>query len=164
MRNVRRHDPEGAPVFLTIVCKDHVSLLASELRKQIVLDEIRSLQAASIWKVYAWVILDDHLHLLIASCTDFSAAVTRLKRQVLARLRLRSIWQPRFFDHIVRDDDDLRAHLDYIHFNPRKHGYVDDPGTYAWSSLASLIARERYPAGWGADEQPATIAEDTGSE
>lgn len=164
MRNVRRHDPEGAPVFLTIVCKDHLPLLASALRKQIVLDEIRTLQAASVWKIHAWVILDDHLHLLVGACSDFSDVVGKLKRQVLARLRLRSIWQPRFFDHVVRDEEDLRAHLDYIHFNPRKHAYVADPAAYPWSSLAALIARGRYLPGWGAGEPPATIVDGTGSE
>ena len=164
MRNVRRYDPAGAPVFLTIVCRDHQPLLADDTRKQLVLSLIRAMHADSVWKVHAWVILDDHLHLLIAACPDFSSAVTRLKRQVLARVRLRSIWQARFFDHVIRDDDDLRAHLDYIHFNPRKHGYATDPADYAWSSLRTFIARGRYAAGWGVLEQPATIADDTGSE
>jgi putative transposase len=164
MGKVRRYDPAGAPIFLTIVCKDHEPLLASESRKQLVLAEIRALQVASIWKVHAWVILDDHLHLLIGACADFSAAVGALKRQVLSRLRLKSIWQPRFFDHVIRDEDDLRAHLDYIHFNPRKHGHVTDPAEYAWSSFSTFARRGFYSAGWGAHDSPSTINDDTGSE
>ena len=161
MRNVRRYDPAGAPVFLTIVCRDHQPLLADDTRKQLVLSLIRAMHADSVWKVHAWVILDDHLHLLIAACPDFSSAVTRLKRQVLARVRLRSIWQARFFDHVIRDDDDLRAHLDYIHFNPVKHGLVKRVADWPHSTFHRLVKSGMYPADWagGLEESVGSLAE-----
>ncbi|MFO7909878.1 MAG: hypothetical protein R6U42_07695 [Halomonas sp.] len=46
-----------------------------------------------------------------------------------------SVWQPRFWDHIIRDEVDLESHLHYIHFNPVKHGYVEDPKDWRHSSL-----------------------------
>ena len=164
MRNVRRYDPEGAPVFLTLVCKDHAPHLADDRRKHLLLTLIREMHHDGRWKVHAWVILDDHLHLLVGECADFSGAVRDFKRQTLLRLRVRSIWQPRFFDHIIRDEGDLRAHLDYIHFNPRKHGLADQPATYPWSSLPTMVARGRYAGDWGSKEKPESITDDTGSE
>lgn len=37
----------------------------------------------------------------------------------------RGIWQRRYWEHLIRDDDDLRRHIDYIHFNPVQHGHVE---------------------------------------
>ena len=43
------------------------------------------------------------------------------------RHRENTIWQRRFWEHQVRDDEDLHRHLDYIHYNPVKHGLVTNP-------------------------------------
>jgi putative transposase len=165
MRNVRRYDPLGWPVFVTLVCRNHTPLLASATAKDIVVDCLRKLRAENALRVYAWVVLDDHVHLLIDRChPDFSTVVGRLKQAVVIALGKRALWQQRFHDHIIRDKEDLRAHVDYIHFNPRKHRLTDNPSKYRWSSVRRFIASGDYPENWGMDEIPNTIAEDTGSE
>ena len=149
MRNVRRFDPSGAPVFVTIVCKDHRPLLIAARHKEIVRACPSQLRSEHAFEVYAWVILDDHVHLLLGACKpDFSTTVGKFKQAVLRALFQPTIWQPRFFDHVSRDEADLRAHLDYIHFNPRKHGYVVDPSEYEWSSMRRFVAKGWYAAGW----------------
>ena len=165
MRNVRRYDPQGAPVFVTIVCRNHRPLLLEAPCKETVLRVLKRLRSEATFKLFAWVILDDHLHLIVDLCMpDLSTAIGRLKQHIALGLRKSSLWQPRFFDHIVRDEADLRAHLDYIHFNPCRHGYVTAPVDYRWSSMRSMVRKGFYSEQWGALEVPATIVEGTGSE
>ena len=88
----------------------------------------------------AWVVLPDHLHCVWTLPTgddDFSTR-WRLIKTIFARSlaaderrsdarrrhQERGIWQRRFWEHSIRDDSDFAAHVDYVHFNPVKHGYV----------------------------------------
>jgi|SRR5947209_2417666 len=70
----------------------------------------------------------------------------------------RGIWQRRYWEHTIRDDRDLAAHLDYIHFNPVKHGLVEHPAEWPHSSFRRCVAGGLYPAGWmrSAGEAPET--------
>jgi putative transposase len=60
------------------------------------------------------------------------------------------IWQYRFWDHIIRNDDDLRRHIDYIHYNPVKHGLCTNPFEYQFSSIHQY--KEYYQPDWGCIE------------
>jgi REP element-mobilizing transposase RayT len=60
-----------------------------------------------------------------------------------------AIWQRRFWDHIIRDQNDHNLHLDYIHFNPVKHGYAARPADYPWSSFGTYLENGIYPPDWG---------------
>ncbi len=165
MRNVRRYDAQGAPVFITIVCRDHLPLLRNPGTKDALLACLKQLHSTGSFKLYAWVILDDHLHLLLGDCKpDFSTVVGIFKQRGMLRLRQSALWQPRFFDHLIRDDKDLQAHVDYIHFNPRKHGLVGVPSDYGWSSLPRFIAKGTFPEQWGAETEPSSIGDGIGSE
>jgi putative transposase len=66
----------------------------------------------------------------------------------------RGVWHRRFWEHIVRDEDDLERLVDYIHYNPVKHGYVPRPGDWPWSSFARFVRLGRYPPDWGTTEPP----------
>ncbi len=61
----------------------------------------------------------------------------------------RGIWQRRFWEHTIRDDADYAAHMDYVHFNPVKHGLVADAWAWPFSSLRRCVEVGVYPAGWG---------------
>ena len=61
----------------------------------------------------------------------------------------RAIWQRRFFDHLVRDAEDRNAHIDYIHYNPVKHGLVARPVDWPHSSIHRFIRRGRLDEHWG---------------
>src|SRR5581483_1079711 len=60
-----------------------------------------------------------------------------------------NVWQRRFWEHTIRDEDDLKAHLDYIHYNPVKHGLVTCPHAWRYSSFLRWVERGEYEIGWG---------------
>lgn len=172
MRNVRRCQMPGYPVFITQVCADRCDALASDARKWLLLQTLAQVRKELDIALYAYVILDDHFHLLLG-CADcrFSRLMYSLKRRITNQLRRESciglqqlIWQQRFYDHIIRNERDWRAHLDYVHFNPVRHGYTLRAVDYPWSSLGKFVRQGFYPARWGIRGTPQTILGDTGSE
>jgi putative transposase len=58
-------------------------------------------------------------------------------------------WQRRFWEHSIRDEDDFHRHLDYIHWNPVKHGYVKNPMDWPYSTLHRFVTQGLYPPDWG---------------
>jgi putative transposase len=65
------------------------------------------------------------------------------------RKRERGIWQRRFWEHTIRDDNDLAVHINYIHFNPIKHGLVTKLSDWRWSSYNDYFCTGYYDASWG---------------
>ena len=61
------------------------------------------------------------------------------------------MWQRRFWEHTVRDERDYAAHVDYVHFNPVRHGLAEHAAAWPFSSLRACVARGMYPADWGED-------------
>ena len=102
------------------------------------------------FELLAAVVLPDHLHCLWClpeSDADFSTrwqmVKTSFSRRIPAQKRkdgAKSIWQPRFYDHCIRDESDFQKHLDYIHYNPVKHGLAYSPGEWPYSSFAHFVA------------------------
>ena len=60
------------------------------------------------------------------------------------------VWQRRFWEHLIRDENDYARHMDYIHFNPVKHGYVERPADWAHSSFQRCVEKGIYPLDWAA--------------
>jgi putative transposase len=72
----------------------------------------------------------------------------------------RGIWQRRFWEHVIRDERDYAAHVDYIHYNPVKHGYVKAAAQWAHSSFHAYCRRGTYALDWaGADEDDTRFGE-----
>ena len=65
----------------------------------------------------------------------------------------RHLWQRRFWEHLIRDEEDFARHCDYIHYNRVAHGLCRVPQDWQFSSLHRLIAMGVYEANWGMDEQ-----------
>jgi putative transposase len=111
------------------------------------------------------VVLPDHLHCLWtlppgdadysrrwkAIKTAFAKAIPRdeLLSDVRRVKHERGIWQRRFWEHTVRDERDYAAHMDYIHFNPVKHGWVTQVADWAYSSFHRHVQMGNYPVDWG---------------
>ena len=92
--------------------------------------------------IEAIVVLPDHLHAvwqLPEGDSDFSTRWREIKKAVTRELRgtAESIWQPRFWEHWLRDEWDWRRHIDYIHYNPVKHGLASSPPRLALEFLSS---------------------------
>ncbi|HEX7341212.1 MAG TPA: transposase [Rhodanobacteraceae bacterium] len=115
----------------------------------------------------AWVVLPEHLHavwtlprgdadfstrwMLIKA--GFSRALPRLEEVSASRRRKgeRGIWQRRFWEHQIRDERDFASHVDYVHINPVKHGYVAKAAAWPYSSIHRYIRHGVLPADWGCD-------------
>jgi putative transposase len=66
--------------------------------------------------------------------------------------RERGIWQRRFWEHAIRDDQDFERHADYIHYNPVKHGHVIRVKEWPCSSFHQYIRHGIYTLDWAAGE------------
>jgi putative transposase len=118
------------------------------------------------------VILPDHLHCmwrlpegdddfpmrwrLIKSAFSRSVPTGETISPSRARRSERGLWQRRYWEHAIRNEEDFRRHLDYIHYNPVKHGYVAKPIDWPYSSLHQWIARGIYTKDWTCSD---TLAE-----
>ena len=125
---------------------------------------VASTRARHAFAIDAWVVLPDHLHAvwtLPEGDCDFSTRWASIKRlfswqqpddDVRSRSRMakreRGIWQRRFWEHMIRDDADFRAHVDYVHFNPVKHGLVSHPGLWPYSTFHRAVARGEVAQDW----------------
>ena len=154
MSDYRRFYYPGGLYFFTAVTAGRRPLFAEEANVEVLRSALRHVIQRRPFKLEAIVVLPDHLHCLWQlpeGDADYSNRWKTLKGYVTRNLKdvHGPIWQPRFWEHLIRDDDDRRRHLDYIHFNPVKHGFVTDPAEWRFSSLHRYRERGIYPQGWG---------------
>jgi len=125
--------------------------------------------AESPFEQVAFVLLPDHFHTIWTLPPEddrYSKRMMRIKdaftKAYLAgggteaycspskiRKGERGVWQSRFWEHTVRDDDDFKRCLDYIHWNPVKHGYASRPCDYPWSTFRKFVRLGEYEPEWG---------------
>lgn len=110
-------------------------------------------QAELPFGLVAWVLLPDHCHLLLTSERgDFSEIVKRMKLSFAALYRRQiqadcgTVWQARFWDHIIRGERDLGRHADYIHYNPVKHGLAENILSWPHSSASKYYSDQVMPS------------------
>jgi len=153
MGEIRRYFTPGRWVFLTLVCAKRAPRLRSDISKLRVLNLLDQLRSEHGFELYAWVLLDDHLHLLVSDPQGTTPLwIQRLKLRFVRGdpAGRQKVWQKRYWDHLIRDEIDLHRHLDYIHHNPVKHGLVVRSADYRWSSFLSFVRRGRYAVDWQA--------------
>lgn len=125
--------------------------------------------AVQPFEIMAAVVLPEHIHFLWKLPPDdsgYSQRVSRLKVLFTRSLRGRGaaietvsasrrkhresdVWQRRFWEHTIRGEQDLQRHLDYIHFNPVKHGLVSCPHLWDYSSFHRWVEQGKYATDWG---------------
>ncbi len=74
---------------------------------------------------------------------------TALRTSSMLARRERGLWQRRYWEHAIRDDIDLERHVDYIHYNPVKHGYVSHVQDWPYSSFHRYVEQGLLPPDWG---------------
>jgi putative transposase len=166
MTNYRRNFVPGGSFFFTLNLADR--------RLQLLTDNIALLRAAFRYVrtrhpfvVDAIVVLPDHVHViwtmpegdadyasrwrLIKS--SFSRALPSGERVSTSRAKKgeRGIWQRRYWEHTLRDESDYARHVDYIHFNPVKHGHVRRVRDWPHSSFHRMVRLGVYPEDWAGD-------------
>jgi putative transposase len=164
MTDYRRNRIPGGTFFFTVtIAERRLDLLVRhiELLKSVLRDEQRHAPFVNL----GLVILPDHLHAvwkMPEGDEDYSNRWRRVKgtfSRALPRAELlsasktmkgeRGIWQRRFWEHTIRDEEDFRRHLDYLHFNPVKHGLVKYVADWPHSTFHSYVQRGVYPIDWG---------------
>lgn len=164
MTNYRRAFRQGATYFFTVNLADrdtgllveHIALLRGALRY---------VHGRHPFAIDAMVVLPEHLHAvwtLPPGDADhsirwrlakawFSRHLPDGERRSQSRISKgeRGIWQRRYWEHLIRDEDDLWRHVDYVHFNPVRHGYVTRAVDWPYSSFHRYVADGRLPSDWG---------------
>jgi len=144
----------------------------AERSRGLLLEYIDALRAATAkvkqqhpFHIDAMVVLPDHLHAIWTLPPGDSAYPTRwmlikagFSRQLPKGERInasrrskgeRGIWERRYWEHTIRDDEDFCRHVDYVHFNPVKHGHVIHPADWPNSSIHRYLRHGILPANWG---------------
>ena len=157
---------QGGCYFFTVVTLNRTPIFINADRVEILRQAFRKVMAARPFKIDAMVVLPEHLHCiwrLPEGDADYSSRWREIKKAVFRQIctltnerNERLIWQRRFWEHTIRDEEDWRKHVDYIHYNPVKHGLVSRPSEWRWSSFSRAITEGWYEASWGANE-PTTI-------
>ena len=160
----RRADTAGGTYFFTVNLAErgadtlvrHIDDLGA------VIDTVK---AAHPFSPVAMVVLPEHLHViwrLPLGDVDYPMRWSLIKAGFSRRLdtgghrrasrvakRERGIWQRRYWEHQIRDDADLARHVDYVHYNPVKHGWVSRPVDWPRSTLHGYIERGMVSRDWG---------------
>ena len=147
----RRNRAENGTYFFTVTLKDRRSdLLVRNV--EALRDAWRRAASRVSHDIVAVVILPEHLHALITmrdTVDDYPRLWQDIKKGFTRRVGTRSSpWQPRYWEHTIRDQDDLQAHADYIHINPVKHGLVERAIDWPHSSFHKFLRRGLLPADW----------------
>ena len=167
MAAFRRALTPGATYFFTVVTYRRAPVLVRPEWLDALRQSVRSVRVALPFKIVAWAILPDHLHCiwrLPEGDADYARRWSLIKRKVSqatagrvpsplehsrAKRRESGVWQRRFWEHQIRDDSDLQRHVDYIHWNPVKHGYAASAAQWPYSTIHRFIARGVLAPDWG---------------
>lgn len=165
MPNYRRDFTDGALYFFTLVLQNRNALLLTTYIKQ-----FREAYQETLhyypFQTIAICILPDHLHLIMRlpeGDSNYSIRIQALKRNFTKRLptslislneskiskREKGIWQRRFWEHRIRDEQDLEKYIHYIYYNPVKHGYTQSVSDWQFSSFHRDVKNGFIEPDWG---------------
>ncbi len=164
----RRTFVPGGTYFFTVVTARRRKLFCDEGTIQLVRQAFHHVNANHPFMVNAMVVLPNHLHCiwtLPATDDDYPTRWRLIKTWVTKhypprrphdsrhpRLREPAVWQARYWEHLIRNEEDYRQHVEYIHYNPVKHGQVRRPWDWPHSSFRQYVQERLYPKEWGATE------------
>lgn len=167
-RYVRNYIP-GGTYFFTLVTYQRRRFLTTELARTTLREAIENVRKDHDFTIIAMVLLPDHLHTvwqLPPGDADYSLRWSRIKEEFTKaylkvggrelaqsssrrRQRYRGVWHKRFWEHTVRDEDDLKRCVDYIHYNPCKHNLVERVRDWPWSTFHRFVLEGEYDIDWG---------------
>jgi putative transposase len=159
----------GNTFFFTVVSFGRRKIFATNIGRRLLARAMVEVRSQYPFSLEAWVLLPDHLHtlwILPEGDTDFSKRWGLIKANFSRKAkplfdteslinpsrkqrRETTIWQRRFWEHVIRDKEDFQKHLDYIHYNPVKHGLVRNVRDWPYSSFHRFVTHGFYPEHWG---------------
>lgn len=166
MATFRRSVVPGATYFFTVNTHQRRKVLTEPPFYSALKSALQQVKAERPFTIDAFVLLPDHLHCiwtlppddgnyalrwnlikrLVSQATrdDIAPALSASRR----KRRESGLWQRRFWEHQIRDDLDFARHVDYIHVNPMKHGYVQRVSDWPYSSFHRYVRDGIYPHDW----------------
>lgn len=169
MSKYRRMFVTGGTYFFTLVTHERQPLFVDPRAVKLLGQVLRDCRRQWPFETVAMVVMPDHLHAIWnmpRGDTKYSQRWGWIKKEfskawralgnvvdspsmaAVAERRL-AVWQRRFWEHTIRDEDDFDQHFHYVHYNPVKHGYVDCPGDWLSSTFHRWVACGVYPMDWG---------------
>ena len=168
MQYYRRRHMAGGAFFFAVVAYDRKPILCTDKARGILRDAITECRRDYPFVIEAFVLLPDHIHCiwrLPLGDSDYSIRWNMIKRFFTrewikhggpegvvsasrARHGHRGVWQRRFWEHTIRDEVDYHHHLNYIHYNPVKHGYAACPHAWPYSSFDRWARRGFHAPHW----------------
>lgn len=163
MPNYRRHKAPGGTFFFTVTLADRGSeLLVNSI--DLLRESVAQVRREHPFAIESMVIMPDHLHAiwtLPRNDSDFSTRWRKIKGRFSKAVgapqpRSRSqahkgeagIWQRRFWEHCIRDQADFDTHLRFCLYDPVKHGFVDHPADWLFSSIHRDLREGRLEEAW----------------
>ena len=165
MSYYRREFNEGGTYFFTVVLQNRKLGLLCQFIELFRASVHKTLQEHP-FEIIAIVVLPDHFHLLMKLPDDddnFPIRIRKIKSYFSQSLPQEykfptesqkrkgesGVWQRRYWEHCIRDDKDLSNHIDYIYYNPVKHGYVNNVKDWQWSSFHRDVRLGIFDIEWG---------------
>ncbi len=163
MSNYRRYYIPNSIYFITTVTNKRLPIFKDEKNIQIIFTTLKTVKHMKPFNLIAYCLLYDHFHLLISIGEECKHNITNIIHSMKRNFTMNykkghkithkiNLWQKRFWDHMIRNENDLKIHLDYIHYNPVKHGITFKPENYKYSSLNIWMKKGFYETGWGHSE------------
>ncbi len=164
----RRVFVPGGTYFFTVVTFDRRKIFRDEQNVELLRQCFHRVRQRHPFKVDAAVILPDHFHMLWSLPEEDSDYDTRWRLiksdftrswegtndvPISASRKQkgeRAVWQRRYWEHLIRDEADRIRHVEYIHYNPVKHGLVSAPVEWQYSSFHTYVRQGMYSVDWGA--------------
>ena len=149
----RRNYQTGGRYFFTVVTSGRRPWLGDACNIDLLLEALRQVRKRYPFTIDGIVILPDHLHTIWTLPTN-DAGYSLRWRLIKTHVSKRSaqpapLWQSRFWEHTIRDERDYAQHMDYIHYNPVKHGLAGMPRDWPYSSFARCVDEGIYASDWG---------------
>jgi len=173
MRTYKRVWIAGGAYFFTVVLNERRSAALLVEHIDALREAFRLTKQSHPFDIDAVVVMPDHLHAiwrLPRGDADFAMRwrliKSRFSRAIQAdepisesraRKGERGVWQRRYWEHLIRNERDYHAHIDYIHYNPVKHGHVTKVGDWPHSSFHRFVRDGLYPCDWAAPESIAVL-------
>ncbi len=167
---LRKYVP-GGTYFFTVGTQDRRPFLTERLSRQCLRNALREVRAKWPFEIVAIVLCPEHLHTVWALPEGDERYPLRMQKmkelftraylsagghegpRSASRVRhdMRGVWAARFWEHTCRDEADVKGCVDYVHWNPVKHGLVPRVIDYPWSSFHRYVAMGEYPEDWGGE-------------
>ena len=170
MPRYRRSHAPGTTYFFTVNTYRRQQLLTHPDVLATLRTSFRTVRAQHPFRIDALVVLPDHLHSLWTlppGDADYAVRWSLIKRQVsqasrhlvdqsqsASRSKRREIgfWQRRYWEHLIRNELDFERHVDYVHYNPVKHGLVEHVRDWPYSSFHRYVRLGMCPIDWAGGE------------